>query len=74
MTLFDLIAIIILFVSGLVGFTRGAVRELVTVFAFTLAALAGVFLLPGSAPGVRSVVSPPGAATAAVVAVVFVIA
>lgn len=74
MTLFDLIAIIILFVSGLVGFTRGAVRELVTVFAFTLAALAGVFLLPVSAPVVRSVVSPPWAATAAAVVVVFVIA
>jgi membrane protein required for colicin V production len=73
-TLFDLIAIIILLVSGLVGFTRGAVRELVTVFAFTLAALAGVFLLPLSAPLVRSIVSPPWAATAAAVVVVFVIA
>jgi membrane protein required for colicin V production len=73
-TLFDLIAIIILLVSGLVGFTRGAVRELVTVFAFTLAALAGVYLLPLSAPLVRSIVSPPWAATAAAVVVVFVIA
>jgi membrane protein required for colicin V production len=57
-----------------VGFTRGAVRELVTVFAFTLAALAGVFLLPISAPLVRSIFGPPWAATAAAVVVVFVIA
>jgi membrane protein required for colicin V production len=73
-TLFDLIAIIILLVSGLVGFTRGAVRELVTVFAFALAALAGVFLLPVSAPLVQSIFGPPWAATAAAVVVVFVIA
>ena len=74
MTLFDLIAIAILLVSGLVGFTRGAVRELVTVFAFALAALAGLFLLPVSGPIVRSIVGPPWAATAAAIVIVFIIA
>ncbi len=73
MTLFDLITIVILLVSGLVGFTRGAVRELVTVFAFTLAALAGVFLLPLSGPLMRSIMGPPWAAAAAAVVVVFII-
>lgn len=74
MTLFDLIAIVILLVSALVGFTRGAVRELVTVFAFTLAALAGLFLLPISGPIMRGLVGPPWAATAAAIVVVFIIA
>ncbi len=74
MTLFDLITIVILLVSGLVGFTRGAVRELVTVFAFTLAALAGVFLLPLSGPVMRSIMGPPWAAAAAAVVLVFIIA
>ena len=37
MTQFDLIAILILAVSGLIGFARGALRELTTVIAFVLA-------------------------------------
>jgi membrane protein required for colicin V production len=73
-TLFDLITIIILAVSALVGFTRGAVKELVTVFAFTLAALIAVFLLPFSGPVVRGLMDPPWAATFAAVVIVFVIA
>ncbi|MGZ3275622.1 MAG: CvpA family protein [Caulobacteraceae bacterium] len=43
MTQFDLIAIAILAVSGLIGFARGALRELITVIAFVLAV--GVALL-----------------------------
>ena len=37
MTQFDLIAIALLAVSGLIGFARGALRELITVIAFVLA-------------------------------------
>ena len=37
MTQFDLIAVLILGVSGLIGFARGALRELTTVIAFVLA-------------------------------------
>ena len=37
MTQFDLIAVLILAVSGLIGFARGAVRELTTVVAFVAA-------------------------------------
>lgn len=74
MTLFDLIAVVILLVSGLVGFTRGAVRELVTVFAFTLAALAAVFVLPFSGPLARHALHPAWAGTAAAVVTVFIVA
>jgi membrane protein required for colicin V production len=73
-TLFDLIAILILLVSGLVGFTRGAVRELVTVFAFTLAALAAIYLMPLAGPLARRMVHPTWAANAAAVVTVFVVA
>jgi membrane protein required for colicin V production len=73
-TLFDLIAIGILLVSGLIGFTRGAVRELVTVFAFTLAALASVYLLPITGPLMRDLMEPRWAANAAAVVTTFVIA
>ena len=68
MTLFDLIAIVILLVSGLVGFTRGAVRELVTVFAFILSVLASVYLLPFSGPVARHLMKPVWVANAAAIA------
>ena len=73
-TLFDLIAVMIIVVSALVGFTRGAVRELVTVFAFTLAALAAVYLLPFAGPLFRDMMKPAWVGTAAAVVVVFVAA
>ena len=74
MTLFDLVAVGIILVSALVGFTRGGVRELVTVLAFTVAAMAAVFLLPFSGPLFRDVVKPAWAANAAAVVVVFIVA
>jgi membrane protein required for colicin V production len=73
-TLFDLVAVVIILVSALVGFTRGAVRELVTVFAFTLAVLAALYLLPLAGPLFRDLMSPAWAANAAAVVVVFVVA
>ena len=74
MTLFDLIAIAVLAISGLVGFTRGAVRELVTVFAFTLSALAAIYLMPLAGPVARRMVHPTWAANAAAVVTVFLVA
>ncbi len=74
MTLFDLIAIGILLVSALVGFTRGAVRELITVFAFMLSALAALYLLPVVRPFLIGRLGPPWAANAAAVVLVFVVA
>ena len=39
MTLFDLIALSVILVSAGIGFVRGAVREVMTILAFVLAAL-----------------------------------
>lgn len=74
MTLFDLIIVVIVLVSALIGFTRGAVRELVTVFAFTLASMAAIYLLPIVGPLFEGMMKPAWAAKAAAVVVVFVVA
>jgi membrane protein required for colicin V production len=49
-TQFDLIAIVILAVSGLIGFARGAVRELITLVAFVAAALIALLALRFTGP------------------------
>ncbi len=46
MTLFDLIALLVIAISALFGFQRGAVRELVGLFAFAVSALATLVMLP----------------------------
>ena len=74
MTLFDLIAILIIVVSGAVGFTRGAVRELVTVFAFTLSALAAIYMMPVVGPAARHMMHPAWVANAGAVVAVFLVA
>ncbi|HTI66495.1 MAG TPA: CvpA family protein [Caulobacteraceae bacterium] len=74
MTLFDLIAAVIIVVSAFVGYSRGAVRELVTVFAFAFAAMAAVYLLPYAGPLLGRMMGPPWAANAAAVVIVFVLA
>ena len=45
MTLFDIIALGLLGVSALVGFVRGALREVTTVAAFVIAVLAAIYAL-----------------------------
>ncbi len=69
MTAFDLITLGVIVVSAMTGFTRGALRELVGLFAFTLSALGTIALLPVTAPLARHLVHPGwlAAATAAVV-------
>ncbi|MGC1302215.1 MAG: CvpA family protein [Caulobacteraceae bacterium] len=74
MNLFDLAAGLILIVSAIVGFSRGAVLELVTLFAFTIAAGLAVYLLPFTAPFARHSVHPAWAANAAAVIVTFLVA
>ncbi len=74
MNLFDLVAGLVLVVSALIGFSRGAVLEVVTLFAFTAAATLSVYLLPFTAPMARQAVHPPWAANAVAVAVAFLIA
>lgn len=74
MTLFDLIAVLILAVSALIGFVRGASREVMTVFAFVVAAVVSIFALRFSGPLARNLIDPDWAANAAAVLVVFVLA
>lgn len=73
MTLFDIIALVVLVISGLVGFSRGAVREMVTVLAFGLSAMAAVFMMPLAGPLARQTVHPDWAANALAVVVVFAV-
>lgn len=73
MTLFDAIAAIILLVSALIGFSRGALREMITVGAFIVSAFAAAFLLPTTGPLARAVIHPTWAATAVALIAVFLI-
>ena len=52
-TQFDLIAVLILGVSGLIGFARGALRELITMVAFVLAVAIALFALRLTGPVAR---------------------
>jgi membrane protein required for colicin V production len=58
MTQFDFIAGTLLIVSALIGFGRGATKELFTVLAFLMAALVSVFLLRFTAPLGRKLIDP----------------
>ena len=73
MTLFDVIAAIVLLVSALIGFSRGAVREMINVAAFLLATLGAAYLLRFTGPPARAMVHPTWAATAVALVVTFLI-
>ena len=73
MTAFDVAALLIVLVSALIGWSRGAVKELVTLTAFALAALAAVFLLPITGGLFRRLVHPAWAGNAAAIVVLFLI-
>ena len=73
MTLFDLAVLALLVVSGLVGFIRGATRELITVIAFVLGALAAVFALRFTGPIARDAINPPWAGNAVAIIIVFLV-
>ncbi len=72
MTAFDIVLVLIVLVSALVGYARGAIKELVTLLAFLAAALSAVFALPVSGPLLRKLVHPAWAGNACAVLVVFV--
>ncbi len=74
MTLFDLLAIAILLVSGFVGFLRGGARELITVLAFIAAVAIAVLGLRFSGPIARHAVHPALLANALAILVVFIVA
>ena len=73
MTLFDLVVLGLLILSGLVGFIRGATRELITVIAFVLGALAAVFALRFTGPIARDAINPSWAGNAVAILIVFLI-
>lgn len=58
LTQFDFIAGPLLIVSALIGFSRGATKELMTVLAFLFAAILAVFSLRFTAPLGRSLIDP----------------
>lgn len=74
MTLFDIIAVLILGVSVLVGFVRGALREVATVISFVLAVVIAIFALRLTGPIARASVHPAWAATGVALVVVFLAA
>jgi membrane protein required for colicin V production len=70
-TLFDLAVVLLLLVSALVGFVRGATRELVTVLAFLGGALAAIFALRFTGPIARAAINPEWAGNAVAIVLVF---
>ncbi len=70
---FDVFAILAVLVSALIGYARGVIREVVTLCAFVLAAVAAIALLPFVAAPLRHVIHPGWAAAAAAVAIVFIL-
>jgi membrane protein required for colicin V production len=71
-TAFDVVALLILLVSGAIGFARGGAREVVTVLAFVLAVIIALLGLRLLGPLARGVIHPSLLANAATVLVVFV--
>jgi membrane protein required for colicin V production len=74
MTQFDAIVFVLLLISAVVGFTRGAVREIAAMAALVVAALLAVFGLPVTAPLARHVLHTPWIAATAALIGVFVVA
>ena len=67
MTLFDILAGAVLAVSGLIGFARGATREVTTVIAFVLAAVIAVFSLRFTGAIAQHFIATPWMANAAAI-------
>lgn len=73
MTQFDFIVLGLLAISAVVGFARGAAREIAALAALVLAAAAAIFGLPLFAPVARSIVQPDWLGTVAGLIVVFTV-
>lgn len=73
MTLFDIIALSLLAVSGIAGFVRGGAREMVTVLALVAAAIVSVYALRYTGPLARQAIDPDWTANVAAILVVFVV-
>jgi membrane protein required for colicin V production len=73
LTQFDMIVLVLLGISAAIGFARGAMLEIVSLFALVAAAAVAVFGLHASAPVVRRIIHPDWLGTAAALVGVFVI-
>jgi membrane protein required for colicin V production len=73
LTLFDIIVLSLLGVSALVGFVRGALREVTTVAAFVAAAFAAVYALRLVGPAARAALHPAWLGNVAALLVVFLV-
>jgi len=73
LSLFDLIAGALIAVSALMGYHRGAVRELVGLFAFTLSAILALTFLPATSRVTASLFHPHWMAVAAAAILGFVV-
>jgi membrane protein required for colicin V production len=74
MTQFDLIAGAVLVISGVIGFARGATREVTTVIAFVLAAVIAIYSLRYAGPLARHFIATPWMAHVGAILIVFIIA
>ncbi|MBA3811410.1 MAG: CvpA family protein [Caulobacteraceae bacterium] len=74
MTLFDILAGSVFLISGVIGFARGATREVTTVIAFVLAAVIAVFSLRVTAPLAHHLIATVWLANTAAILVAFVVA
>lgn len=74
MTQFDFLVLALLGISGVVGFTRGAVREIFALIALIVAAGLAIFGLPVFGPVFRDAVQPAWLGTAAALVAVFGVA
>jgi membrane protein required for colicin V production len=74
MTLYDVLALVIVLGSAAAGWIRGGAREIVTLVSFTLAALLSLLVLPFTGPFARHLIQPGWIGTVAAVLVVFVVA
>ena len=58
MTMWDLIALVIVAGSAVAGWVRGGAREVITFFSFILAAFIALIALPATAPLARAIINP----------------
>jgi len=73
LTQFDVIVLVLLAISGAVGFFRGAMLEVVSLAALVVAAACAIFGLPIAAPIARKAIHLDWLATTVAVVVVFVV-
>jgi len=73
LTQFDVIVLVLLAISAAMGFFRGAMMEIVSLFALVAAALFAIFTLSVTGPYARKLIHLDWLATAAALVVVFVV-